>query len=329
MFGDLPRRTVKTIHHTIISYLGIYSWQFCGLIIRDVMEADNTLIRPAPSMTSNVNDPAMIQWAQDTHGKLVRASETWGYVHTCLEADEYNGGAPTVAQLLVAMNAALNSPSSEVGDDLSDEDNDVVMSSVPTSNYHIQQQQQQLFNQPASRGSYAGSAASVSPYQQPRQVGYSSQMQTTANNFSAARAQSPSAYSSSSRIGSMPHSYQPPAPAMARVSSPQPTGLPPMAPAGASGEYRSTQERFNALRARILNSQSILPQAQHPTSMPAPSSPISTGSASSAIPGRRLAAVDMSSTGIQPPEVPRTMEDIGARIARMRNSLRSNSTSKQ
>ncbi|KAJ1837495.1 hypothetical protein LPJ57_011408, partial [Coemansia sp. RSA 486] len=29
MFGDLPRRTVKTIHHTIISYLGIYSWQFC------------------------------------------------------------------------------------------------------------------------------------------------------------------------------------------------------------------------------------------------------------------------------------------------------------
>ncbi|KAJ2704078.1 hypothetical protein FB645_003553 [Coemansia sp. IMI 203386] len=330
MFGDLPRRTVKTIHHTIISYLGIYSWQFCGLIIRDVMEADNTLIRPAPSMASNVNDPAMIQWAQDTHGKLVRASETWGYVHTCLEADEYNGGVPTVAQLLVAMNVALNSPSSEVGDDLSDEDNDVVMNSVPTSNYHIQQQQQQqLFNQPASRGSYAGSAASVSPYQQPRQVGYSSQMQTTANNFSAARAQSPSAYSSSSRIGSMPHSYQPPAPAMARVSSPQPTGLPPMAPTGASGEYRSTQERFNALRARILNSQSILPQAQHPTSVPAPSSPISTGSASSAIPGRRLAAVDTSSTGIQPPEVPRTMEDIGARIARMRNSLRSNSTSKQ
>ncbi|KAJ2888463.1 hypothetical protein FB639_000626 [Coemansia asiatica] len=328
MFGDLPRRTVKTIHHTIISYLGTYSWQFCGLIIRDVMETGNTLIRPAPSITGNVDDPAMRGWADDTHRTLIRASETWAYVHTCLDTEETNYGCPTVAQLLIAMNVALNSsPSETVGDDMSDDDSDIVMA----SNHYPQQQLN--FRHSASRGSYAGSAASMSPYQQPRQVpiSYPSQVHNASSHIGTTRAQSPSAFSNGSRIGAssgMSHAYQSSASTMTRVSSPQPTSMPSVAPTvGTSGEYRSTQERFNALRARILNTQPTVPQSQQQVSAQAPSSPTSAGSAAPAIPGRRLAAADMSNSGIQPPEVPRTMEDISARIARMRSSLRSSNSS--
>ncbi|KAJ1956902.1 hypothetical protein GGI12_005183, partial [Dipsacomyces acuminosporus] len=131
MYGDLPKRTVKTITHSFITVLRGLIWQFTGLIIRDVMEEHPGLLSAPPPAASSSSaqqlesDPALTSWVDDSHAKLVRASETWSYLHTTLEMADPRISKPTASQFMAAMHIAQTARE----DDASDDEQDAVMAS--------------------------------------------------------------------------------------------------------------------------------------------------------------------------------------------------------
>ncbi|KAI7835029.1 hypothetical protein BX661DRAFT_202747 [Kickxella alabastrina] len=314
MFGDLPKRTMKTINHTLVTYLQSFSWQFGGLIIRDVMESNPGLIPPPPDARSNA-DPALINWVNSANEVLKRHSETWEYINLVAGQVDPLQGCPLVEQMMAAMRVAQTASSGD-HDDFSDDDSDVVMAGPSAANsyqqhqyqYHQQQQQQQ-----GPRGSYSGSVTSgSSPYQQHSWL--STNPPPAINSGNIERAQSPGAFSSNSRMGgSQMYSAGPMC-----VTSPQPF-LPsiPTAPAAPSNiEPMTSQGRLQALRARILSNQ------QHPDARPNAPSPVlsnySTSSTNTLVGTRRTVPLANNfADGTN-------LDDIRARIALMRSSVRNN-----
>ncbi|KAJ1725499.1 hypothetical protein LPJ53_000314 [Coemansia erecta] len=308
MFGDLPRRTVKTILHGLIVCLRTFTWQFGGLIIRDVMAGNPGYIKAPPPSNGSSRDPVVVAWVEDTNRKLVGGWDVWRYISTT-NVDAKNDECPSVEQMMAAMQVAQSVVPCE-GDDFSDNDSDVDMAPAPThSMYHHQQQQQQQQQhyQAGSRGSYAGSAASMSPYQQPRQMaGYMSQ--GTGN---IERAQSPAGQSYAPPMRTVSHM---------RVGSPQPA-YPPR-PAGEPG---SNQDRLSQLRARILKNTPPVSQQQlqqGSSGLHAPSSPGSM--AASTIPQRRpIGGGGGGVGGGSQMQTENSMDNISARLDNLRKSLRS------
>ncbi|KAJ1840587.1 hypothetical protein LPJ73_006379, partial [Coemansia sp. RSA 2703] len=168
MFGDLPRRTVKTIHHDLTAFLRQRAWQYCGLIIRDVMESNPVYIPAPPVVTSaaDMRDPVVVAWVEEANRRLARVSDMWRYVGSVGSGD---AEAPPVELMM----AAVRDAQKDTGDSgMSDADSDVDMERAAVQHQHQQYQQQQ---QPMGRASWAGSvasaSASASPVQRARQVG--------------------------------------------------------------------------------------------------------------------------------------------------------------
>ncbi|KAJ2012160.1 hypothetical protein IWW57_006400, partial [Coemansia sp. S610] len=125
MFGDLPKRTVKTIGHMALCRLRGLVWQFTGLILHDVITEHPGLIHPPPlskfpeGSPAQDSDPAMLGWLSDVHTKMSQASETWAYLQSSLSTFDESYARPTVSQLMAALRVAQ-----AAADDDGDSDDD-------------------------------------------------------------------------------------------------------------------------------------------------------------------------------------------------------------
>ncbi|KAJ2737013.1 hypothetical protein IW152_000276 [Coemansia sp. BCRC 34962] len=336
MFGDLPKRTIKTIGHMALCRLRGLVWQFTGLILHDVITEHPGLIHPPPLSKCPVgspaqdSDPALLGWLGDVHTKMSQASETWAYLQSALGTFDESYSRPTVSQLMAALRVAQ-----AAADDDGDSDDD--SSSVTVGGLGT--------GAPLAyaRDSRPGSVvSSSSPLMQSRQplgmsaVAASERAQSPALAASRAlqgfaapnRAASPMYSSSVSATGgsSTVHS---PSQIHASLGSRPVSGyasLPPYtagatstaSAAGAGG--MSSQERLRALRERIHGSQSLAsrasqsPQMEQATITPTSAFAPAQAPAAPANPTQNRPAG--SSDGVP------NMDDIRARIARMRSSLR-------
>ncbi|KAJ1668417.1 hypothetical protein EV178_000448 [Coemansia sp. RSA 1646] len=318
MFGDLPKRTVKTINHSITSALHGLVWQFTGLIIRDVMEKHPGLIAQpseavlaADETTLDAADPEFAGWLDDTHRKLLRVSETWTYLSTTLSLSNEELGRPTLAQLVSAFRE------SQIPDpDEQQSGVDTATYTAPNDHRHGgTPQQPQLPSRPGSVMS-----TSSSPYQQQRILSQSS---------AADRAQSPAfapnrashLYAAASNRASSPLNsgseyprsmHSPPQQQQTSAFGQDASRAAASRGAGAS-DNTVNQERLNALRERILGNRASSQSNQDPQPQQPPGAPMPPTSTTSRLPPRLAGPSD---------SVP-NMEDIRQKIALMRNSLRS------
>ncbi|KAJ2084393.1 hypothetical protein H4R24_000023 [Coemansia sp. RSA 988] len=102
MFGDLPKRTVKTIAHSLALALGPAVWPFCSRTVRDIMRMRPALLSPPPTAGAAGQ---LFTWAQATHDRLLQASETWTYLSRSLLSDG-KPTHPTPEQMLALYHAA-------------------------------------------------------------------------------------------------------------------------------------------------------------------------------------------------------------------------------
>ncbi|KAJ2825407.1 hypothetical protein FBU31_003726, partial [Coemansia sp. 'formosensis'] len=129
MFGDLPKRTVKTIGHMALCRLRGLVWQFTGLILRDAITEHPGLIHPPPmskfpeGSPAQDNDPALLHWLGDVHMKMSQVSETWAYLQSALSTFDESYARPTVSQLMAALRVAQAATDD---DDDSDDDSSSV-----------------------------------------------------------------------------------------------------------------------------------------------------------------------------------------------------------
>ncbi|KAJ2163191.1 hypothetical protein GGF46_000121 [Coemansia sp. RSA 552] len=116
-FGDLPKRTVKTISHSFVLVLGSLVWQFAGPIVRDVMEGKPGMLPPPPPLPATADtesgrlqldaNPMVSRWAEDINTKLTRESEAWEYlVHAHREIVSGKPERPAAWQILTAYRAS-------------------------------------------------------------------------------------------------------------------------------------------------------------------------------------------------------------------------------
>ncbi|KAJ2746596.1 hypothetical protein GGI20_001245 [Coemansia sp. BCRC 34301] len=340
MFGDLPKRTVKTIGHMALCRLRGLVWQFTGLILRDAITEHPGLIHPPPlskfpeGSAAQDNDPAMLNWLGDVHMKMSQVSETWAYLQSSLSNFGESLSKPTVAQLMAALRVAQAAADDD--DDSDDDSSSVTVGGLPSGPPPAQ-----------SRNSHPSSAvSSSSPYQQPRQppqptferaqspAYVASRMTSQAYGAAPNRAASPM-YSSSAASGggSAMHS---PLQAHASLGARPAAGyasLPPTASAASSAagaSSMSSQERLRALRERIHGSQALAkrsnqsPQMEQATAMSTAEMPTTAAADAQTLAPANSAQTrpaESSGTGGGGGGVP-NMDDIKARIARMRSSLR-------
>ncbi|KAJ2538872.1 hypothetical protein EV175_006409, partial [Coemansia sp. RSA 1933] len=345
MFGDLPKRTVKTINHSITSALHGLVWQFTGLIIRDVMEKHPGLIVQPPEdmlaadeTTLDATDPELAGWLDDTHRKLMRVSETWTYLSTTLSLSNEELGRPTLAQLVSAIREAQTAHQ----DDQQQPSVDAATYTAPNDHRHGgTPQQPQLPSRPGSVMS-----TSSSPYLQPRYISQPSAADNRAQSPAfAANSRTSHLYAAASNRASSPLSSGSEYP-RSMHSPPQQQAPPPLfgqeaaaaAPPRAAGtsaysyaasnsavggargttsgdSNTANQERLNALRERILGtrpSSNTASRGDPQQPQQAPAAAQGPGSTASRLPPRLAGPSDT---------VP-NMEDIRQKIAHMRDSLR-------
>ncbi|KAJ2909127.1 hypothetical protein GGI21_002193 [Coemansia aciculifera] len=350
MFGDLPKRTVKTIGHMALCRLRSHLWQFTGLILRDGITEHPGLIQPPPlskfpeGSPAQDSDPALLSWLDDVHHKMSQVSETWAYLESSLSTFDERYAKPTVSQLMAALRVAQ---AANDGDGDSDDDDDSSSITVGGGGG----------GGARDSGPSNGAVSSSSPYQQPRQQSlggmssqsgfersqspaYSSNRASQAYAAAPHRAASPM-YASSvasggggAGVGGSSSAMHSPLQAHASLGGRPASGyasLPPVSSTSTSATGTgsiSSQERLRALRERIHGSQAaaaarsnLSPQMDHATigsTMAASSSSSSSAAAaSSGLEQNRSAAGASSASGGVP-----NMDDIKARIARMRSSLR-------
>ncbi|KAJ2873191.1 hypothetical protein GGH93_003409 [Coemansia aciculifera] len=335
MFGDLPKRTVKTIGHMALCRLRGLVWQFTGLILRDVITEHPGLIHPPPmskfpeGSPAQENDHALLHWLGDVHAKMSQASETWAYLQSALSTFDESYSRPTVAQLMAALRVAQAATDDD--DDSDDDSSSVTVGGLAPGAPPVH-----------ARDSRPSSViSSSSPYMQPRQplgmVAAGERAQSPAHAASRTsqayaapnRAASPMYSGSVSATGGGSAVHSPsqihaslnsrPASGYANLPS-YTTGAASTGSATGAGSM-SSQERLRALRERIHGGQSstrsnLSPQMEQAT----------ISSAFAPAPAQTQApAAPVSSSQTRPQGssdgVP-NMDDIRARIARMRSSLR-------
>ncbi|PIA19092.1 ARM repeat-containing protein [Coemansia reversa NRRL 1564] len=113
MFGDLPKRTVKTIAHSLALALGPSVWPLCTRTVRYIMRMRPALLSPPPRAESASQ---LLAWAQETHEHLLQVSEIWTYLSRSL----LSGGKPaqpSPEQMLALYRAAqVDAEEEEDGD---------------------------------------------------------------------------------------------------------------------------------------------------------------------------------------------------------------------
>ncbi|KAJ2801685.1 hypothetical protein H4R20_003580, partial [Coemansia guatemalensis] len=102
MFGDLPKRTVKTIAHSLALALGSDVWPFCSRTLRDILRMRPALL-PVPPASGTAGQ--LSTWAQATHDRLLQVSETWTYLSRSLLSDG-KPAQPIPEQMLALYRAA-------------------------------------------------------------------------------------------------------------------------------------------------------------------------------------------------------------------------------
>ncbi|KAJ2690958.1 hypothetical protein IWW39_000317 [Coemansia spiralis] len=337
MFGDLPKRTVKTIGHMALCRLRGLVWQFTGLILHDVITEHPGLIHPPPlskfpeGNPAQDSDPAMLGWLSDVHTKMSQASETWAYLQSSLSTFDESYARPTVSQLMAALRVA-QAAADDDGD--SDDDSSSVTvgglgagappayardsrpGSVVSSSSPLMQARQPLGMSAVAAGERAQSPAlaasrTLQGYTAPNRAAspmYSSSVSATGGGSAV---HSPSQIHAS--LGSRPVS------GYANMPSYTAGAASTASAAGAGG--MSSQERLRALRERIHGSQSsaartnLSPQMEQATISPASAFAPAQAPAAPANPPPQNRSAG-SSDGVP------NMDDIRARIARMRSSLR-------
>ncbi|KAJ2402360.1 hypothetical protein GGI10_005897, partial [Coemansia sp. RSA 2530] len=272
MFGDLPKRTVKTIGHMALCRLRGLVWQFTGLILHDVITEHPGLIHPPPlskfpeGSPAQDSDPAMLGWLSDVHTKMSQASETWAYLQSSLSTFDESYARPTVSQLMAALRVA-QAAADDDGD--SDDDSSSVTvgglgagappayardsrpGSVVSSSSPLMQARQPLGMSAVAAGERAQSPAlaasrTLQGYAAPNRAAspmYSSSVSATGGGSAV---HSPSQIHAS--LGSRPVS------GYANMPSYTAGAASTASAAGAGG--MSSQERLRALRERIHGSQS-------------------------------------------------------------------------
>ncbi|KAJ2611715.1 hypothetical protein EV177_003350 [Coemansia sp. RSA 1804] len=329
MYGDMPKRTVKTVNHAIVSTLYGLVWQFTGLIIRDVMEKHPGLIVPPPDevlasdeTTLDSTDPRLARWVDDTHRKLMRVSETWTFLSTTLSRSSKELERPTPAQLVSAFRESQAA-------EADDQQQTIDIAAYTSSNDHRHggtPQQPQLPSRPGSVMS-----TSSSPYQQPRILSQSSPIER-ANSPALAPGRASYLYAAASNRASSPLNsgseyprsmHSPPQQQHQNQHQNQnqqhkqmPISSYTYAAGSAAGSRSSgttdskvNQERLNTLRERILGSRSSGQSSHALQTQQASAAPESNASK---LPSRLAGPSDT---------VP-NMDDIRQKIALMRNSLR-------
>ncbi|KAJ2329262.1 hypothetical protein IWW51_000706 [Coemansia sp. RSA 2702] len=100
-FGDLPKRTVKTISHTFAMELRGAVWAHFGPVVREVQRE-----RPVPGPPPAADAAALDAWARDLHADMCARSEAWEYLARALEDAGDGSERPTPEQALAVYRAA-------------------------------------------------------------------------------------------------------------------------------------------------------------------------------------------------------------------------------
>ncbi|KAJ1736301.1 hypothetical protein LPJ61_000085 [Coemansia biformis] len=106
MFGDLPRRTVKTISHSLAVVLRGHIWQFAGPLVGEAMRQRPGML--ALPYVAQQQEPQLAAWADDAHAKMARASETWEYLCRALQSVGEPQDRPTPSQMLALVRSAVD-----------------------------------------------------------------------------------------------------------------------------------------------------------------------------------------------------------------------------
>ncbi|KAJ2615176.1 hypothetical protein H4S08_001359 [Coemansia sp. RSA 1365] len=113
MFGDLPKRTVKTIAHSLALALGPAVWPLCTRTVRYIMRMRPALLSPPPRADSASQ---LLAWAQATHERLLQVSEIWTYLSRSLLSGG-NPAQPSPEQMLALYRSAqVDAEEEEDGD---------------------------------------------------------------------------------------------------------------------------------------------------------------------------------------------------------------------
>ncbi|KAJ2850441.1 hypothetical protein IWW36_001879 [Coemansia brasiliensis] len=281
-FGDLPKRTVKTISHSLVLALRSAVWQFVTPLLRDVMRASPNLLPAAPASGPSA------AWVDAVHSAMVDASEAWEYLARALR-DANSPDCPRPQQLYDAFIAAANSRENTDEDDL--DTDSVAPFGIATHSPSL--------GRPSSRTS----VSSMSPHLQQQRVlhGTSSPDRTrspislreSSSSYiptSAARSQT-STQSSFERLKALRD----------RIGGTRPQ------------QYQQQQHPSGRLR-EIVTSSAVSSRSISPTSSSTAASPDSQPSATAAVSERRREH--------QQQQPAPSISDIRERINMMRNSLR-------
>ncbi|ORX65235.1 ARM repeat-containing protein [Linderina pennispora] len=110
LHGDMPKRTVKTITHTLITVIRRNIWQFTGLLIKD----------HAPYAGSD-DDPHLVSWVEETSAQLAQLSDMWSSISNVLRQIEPGSELPTMSQLVKALTVANEASGPIMEEDFDDD----------------------------------------------------------------------------------------------------------------------------------------------------------------------------------------------------------------
>ncbi|KAJ2711741.1 hypothetical protein H4R19_003100 [Coemansia spiralis] len=109
MFGDLPKRTVKTISHSLAVVLRSHVWQFAGPLVSEAMRHHPGLLA-LPTAYQQQQDAQLAAWAADASARLARVSETWEYLCRALQSVGEPQDRPAPALMLALARGAIEPP---------------------------------------------------------------------------------------------------------------------------------------------------------------------------------------------------------------------------
>ncbi|KAJ2784578.1 hypothetical protein H4R18_001043 [Coemansia javaensis] len=130
MFGDLPKRTVKTISHSLAVKLRGHVWQFAGPLVAEAMrEHPGVLVAPTSAQLQQPGQLAM--WADDAHAQLSRVSETWEYLSRALQSAGDPHDRPAPQQMLELFRATSDTAGPPSSSSLADHGSPLLIASSP------------------------------------------------------------------------------------------------------------------------------------------------------------------------------------------------------
>ncbi|KAJ2649380.1 hypothetical protein IWW40_003227 [Coemansia sp. RSA 1250] len=286
-FGDLPKRTVKTISHSLVLALRSAVWLFATPLLRDVMRVSPNLLPAVPASGPSA------AWVDAVHSAMIDASEAWEYLARALR-DANSPDCPRPQQLYDAFIAAASS--SENGDEDDLDADDAAPFGTATHSPSL------------GRAPSRTSVSSLSPrLQQPRVLHGTSSPDRTRSPVSL-RESSSYIPSSTARPQTSTHpSFERLKALRERIGGARPQQQQQQQQQHSSGRLRET------VTSSIVSSRSISPTSS--STAASPELQTSSTAANSAVNERRRES--------QQQQLAPSIDDIRERINMMRNSLRS------